>query len=168
MEGIRYPLALALAAIALSCAGCSRSRLARPEKDDKPTWVKPTWGPPAEGLQCRVRPARRVWKAQEALLFKVDLRNEGRRIFAFVSSEPLPVRSIIVDGRRHPLPRRSVRAGTTRPFAPGDELTDLTLTLPANVSASLSSGHHLVELVFAFEDVEVVSGPVSIEIVRGS
>ena len=168
MEGIKDPVALTLTAMVLFCTGCSRPKLVPTRKEEKPAWVKPTWGAQAEGVQCRARPARRVWKAQEALVFKVDLRNDGKRIFTFISSEPLPVRRVIVDGRAYPLPSQPVRAGTTRPFGPGDGFTELPLSLPPNVSASLSTGHHLVEIVLSFEDVEVVSGPVSIEIVRGS
>jgi len=164
VQGIKDPLVLALIAMASFCMGCARPSLIRPDKKkEEPVWIKPTWGMEAEGLQCRLRPARRVWQTQETPTFKVDLRNGGKRIFAFAACESLPVHRIIVDGRVRPWPSPPTKAGKNRPFAPGVEFTDLPLSL----SVSLSAGRHVIQVVLSFEEVEVVSNPVTIEIARG-
>jgi hypothetical protein len=148
--------------------GCARPAKAPAAREEKPAWIKPAWGPETEGLRCRLRPVRRVWQAGEAPVFKVDLRNGGKRVFAFVSSEPLPVRGVFVDDRARPWPRQATRAGKNQAFGPGAEFTDLLLSLPADMFASLATGRHVVQVVFSFEEIELASNPVTIEIVRGS
>ena len=150
--------------------GCARPRLTplapvtRPAKNA--AWSKPTWGPETEGLQCRLRPTKRLWQPDEAPAFRVDLRHRGKRIFAFDASASLPLRRVVVDRREYAAPSPGPGQGRLSPLEPGTELTNQPISLPQSVYVSLASGPHTIQVVFAFEDVEVVSNRVSIEVAR--
>ncbi|MBN2131427.1 MAG: hypothetical protein JW741_18140 [Sedimentisphaerales bacterium] len=157
--------------LAFLWTGCARHRLVplapvtRPAKNAT-AWSKPSWGPETEGLQCRLRPTKRLWHPNGDPSFKVDLRHRGKRIFAFDASEPLPLRRVVVDGREYPASSPPASQGRLSPLAPGMELTNQPVSLPRSVYASLATGPHTIQIVFAFEDVEVVSNRVAIEVAR--
>jgi hypothetical protein len=150
--------------------GCARhasrasvAQRAKPIRRAAPTQVE--WGPEAAGLQCRLRPVKRVFPAGESPAFKVDLRNRGGRVFAFVKTDQAPLEEFAIDGRWRPWPDRPPTDGKIVAFGPGVEFPDLPLTLPANAQSDLVSGPHVVQVAFSFEGIEVVSNPVEIEIV---
>jgi hypothetical protein len=121
------------------------------------------WGPAADGLQCRLRPIKRVCPAGESPAFKIDLCNRGGRVFAFLQSEQAPLDRFAVDGCWHPWPDRGPTNGKTLALGPGVEFSDLPLTLPPNAQSYLTPGPHVIQVAFSFEGVEVVSNPVEIE-----
>jgi len=95
----------------------------------------------------------------------VDLRNRGKRIFAFLSTDPIPVHEFSVDGRRYRLMSPSVvQGGHVQPLAPGVEFSNLPANLPGQVH--LAPGRHTVYISFQLEGIEVVSNPVGIEILN--
>jgi len=161
-----YAILIALVIVA-AATGCARhtsvARTARPVRRAAPAQMQ--WGPVAEGLQCRLRPVKRAYPAGERPAFKIDLRNHGGRVFAYVQNERIPLDRFAIDGSWRPWPDRKPTSGKILALAPGVELTDLLVTLPAGAHSHLPPGLHLVQVAFSFEGVEVVSNPVEIEIV---
>lgn len=151
-------------AVALFGVGCARHAARLAKLPEAAAWAEPVWGPSTQGLQCRLRPARRLWHLPEAPEFKVDLRNEGKRIFAFAASEQVPLHAIGVDGRWYACPRPVTAEGRARPLAPGAEFTGLPVVLTPDMDLPLAAGRHIIEVAFSFEGLEVVSNPVGIEI----
>jgi len=170
--GTKRAVLLIIGVLASLWAGCGRPSPAplgpapRPAKSDNAAWGKPSWGPEAEGLQCRLRPTKRLWHPGQAPAFKVDLRNRGKRIFAFAASASLPLHRVVVDGRDYPAPTLPPAEGRMAPLAAGVEFTNLPISLPRKVHASLATGRHTIRTVFSFEGVEVVSNRVGIEVAR--
>ncbi len=151
-----------LGLLLLAGPGCNRESKA-PEQWLVPARsITPTWGAPTEGLQCRIRPTKRLWEPEETILFKLDLRNGGKRVFAV--SEPVRAERIAVDGRWYPWPQGMAGTSKVQPLKPGAELADLSLILPQAGHLPLNSGQHHIQVVLEFEGIEVVSGPVGIEI----
>jgi len=111
-----------------------------------------------------LRPVKRLWSIDANPVFKLDLRNEGRRLFAFDISEPVQADRISLDGRWYRWPASQATAAKVRPFAPGTELADLNLILPRTSWLNLTPGYHDIAVAFVFEGVEVVSNRVGIEI----
>jgi hypothetical protein len=123
------------------------------------------WGPAAEGLQCRLRPVKRICAAGESPTFKIDLCNRGGRVFAFLGGEHAPVHQFSIDGRGRRWPARPPTDGKAQALGPGVEVLDLPVTLPADAQSLLTPGRHIIQFAFSFEGVEVVSNPVEIEII---
>lgn len=164
MRTFEYRLWIAVA-IAVTDVGCrTRHETAvvhRPmQQRIAPTEV--TWGPSAEGLQCRLRPIKRLVGEGESPTFKVDLRNQGGRVFAFVPGPQAPLYRFAVDGRWYPWPQRPTD-GKTQALGPGVEIADMPLILPVDTPSLLAPGWHTVQVAFSFEGVEVVSNPVEIQ-----
>jgi hypothetical protein len=156
----------ALSWVALFGAGCGRhveTPLTRPQP---PVRTGPAWGPEAEGLQCRLRPTKRLWNQGETLTFRLDLRNQGTRLFTFDAQEPIRADRIAVNGRWLRWPRPDTATAKLRPFAPGTEFRDLTLTVPPAMRLPLDPGRHDIRVAFVFEGLEVHSHPVAIEMAR--
>jgi len=112
-----------------------------------------------------LRPVRRVCPGGESPTFKVDLRNRGGRIFAFLCGEQVPLHGFAVDGQWRRRPSPAPVEGKVRALGPGVEILDLTVALPDEARTLLTPGRHVVQLAFSFEGVEVPSNPVEIEIV---
>ena len=70
------PIALLLAAQGCTATGPRQTA-------ERLAWGEPSWGPSAEGLQCRLRADRRDWLISETPVLQFDLRNDGKRTFAF-------------------------------------------------------------------------------------
>ncbi|HON90832.1 MAG TPA: hypothetical protein PK373_03450 [Sedimentisphaerales bacterium] len=157
---------LMVLAIAAGAAGCARhasvAPTARPVRKTAPTQMQ--WGPAAEGLQCRLRPVKRTFPAGESPAFKIDLRNRGSRVFAYLQNERIPLDRFAIDGSWRPWPDRRPTRGKVLALAPGVELTDLLVTIPPHGPSHLPPGLHVVQVAFCFEGLEVVSNPVEIEI----
>ena len=162
MSGPRDYILLASAVSALMCSGCVREPARRRGPSLDVAWSKPQWGPQSHGLQCRLRPAKRLWRAGQRPTFTVDLRNHGKRIFAFRSAGQISVHEFTVDGRRHRLADPPAAQFRIWPLAPGVEFLDLAVCLPEEVP--VSSGRHEVQVSFLLEGIEVVSNAAGIEI----
>jgi hypothetical protein len=164
MKTLRNAAPLTLTLLALLAVGCAQDVQTPLIRAEPPTQTTPTWGSQIEGLQCRLRPTKRLWNPQETITFKIDLRNRGTRLFAFDAREPIHADRIALNGRWYRWPQPEGAPAKVRPFTPGAELTDLTLTLPRNAHLPLGPGRHEVRIAFLFEGVEVRSNPVNIEV----
>jgi hypothetical protein len=122
------------------------------------------WGPDIEGLQCRIRPIKRLWRAKESLVFRVDFRNQGKRGFAMLDDGSVHAERVLVDGRWYSRPRIGAVGGKPRMLGPGDSLEDLPLSLSQEMAIPLSSGSHTIQVAFLFEGLEVVSNAIDLEI----
>jgi hypothetical protein len=170
----RYRILVALVVVAggLSCARhASRASVAQKPKPtqrkviQRATPAQLEWGPAASGLQCRLRPIKRVCPAGESPAFKADLRNQGGRVFAFLQGQQAPLDRFAIDGCWHPWPARPSVAARTLALGPGVEFPDLPATFPPNAQSYLTPGPHTIQVAFLFEGIEVVSNPVEIEII---
>ena len=123
-----------------------------------------TCGPASEGLQCCLRPDENVWQASERPTFKVDIRNGGKRIFAFPASQHLQLCRIFLDGRWYRWSGPAATEGQLRPLAPGWEFGDIPIILDEHFGIALGTGKHLVRVAFSLEGIEVVSNPVHISV----
>jgi hypothetical protein len=153
-----------LASLIFWCPGCKRSAKIPTRPPDRLVRAAPTWGPDTEGLQCRLRPTKRLWTAGETVTFKLDIRNQGKRLFAFDASQPVRAERVSLDGRWCRQPRPETAAAKVQPLAPGAELADLMLALPRTPRLPLTPGYHAVAVAFMFEGIEVVSNSITIEI----
>lgn len=124
----------------------------------------PDWGAPAEGLQCRLRPTKWLWLTGEAPTFKLDLRNQGQRLFAFDVREPIYPDRVAIDGRWYYRLQNRIHEAKIRPLEPGAEFADLTVAIPSEMDLPLGPGRHTIQVALDLEDISVVSGPVRIEI----
>ena len=157
----------ALMMVAATGTGCARHETMIRTQTHK-TIAAPAetqWGPLAEGLQCRLRPNKRVCPVGESPAFHVDLGNHGRRVFAFLRGDQAPVRRFAIDGQWRPWPGPAPTDGKVQALSPGAEILDLPATLPADARTLLTPGRHVVQLALSFEGVEVVSNSVEIEVV---
>lgn len=166
MEKVGHAALSALFLVGVVLAGCSReARLpGRRVSANRVVRSAPDWGAPAEGLQCRLRPTKRLWLAGEVLTFKLDLRNQGKRLFAFDVHEPIYPDRVAVDGRWYHRRQDRTNEAKIRPLGPGAELTDLTLAIPREMALPLGPGRHTIQVALDLEDITVVSEPVRIEI----
>ncbi|UCD52142.1 MAG: hypothetical protein JSW27_05795 [Phycisphaerales bacterium] len=164
MRKAGYAILVALVLLTLLGPGCRRSAQTPSRQSAPPVRVALTWGPEIEGLQCRLRPAKRLWNVDASPTFKLDLRNQGKRLFAFDTSEPVRADRIWLDGRWYRWPDDQTGTAQVQPFAPDTELTDLNLILPQASWLPLTPGYHDVAVAFVFEGLDVVSNRVSIGI----
>jgi len=164
MAALKSGIPVVLSIVLLSVAGCNRHETVRRQPSARLAPAEPTWGPQVEGLQCRLRPVRRLYPAGESPTFRIDLRNRGGRIFAFLRGEQAPLRGFAVDGQWRPGPNLAPVAGKAQAFGPGVEILDLSAALPAEARTLLTPGRHVVQVAFSFEGLEVPSNPVEIEI----
>lgn len=167
MKEVGNVVLLALGLFTLLGAGCARHVKTPLVRAQPPVRTGPTWGPEAEGLQCRLRPTKRLWNPGETITFRLDLRNRGTRLFAFDSAEPIRADRLSLDGRWYRWPHPDTAAAKVRPFAPGVEFSDLTLALPRTIRLPLQPGRHDIRVAFIFEGIELHSNPVDIKIADG-
>lgn len=165
MKQVGHTILLALLLFTLPGLGCRRSARTLPREPVPRVRLAPTWGPEIEGLQCCLRPVKRLWSVDASPAFKLDLRNRGKRVFAFDASEPICADRIALDGRWYRWPPAPAAAAKVQPLAPGTELTDLDLILPRASWLDLTPGYHDVAVGLVLEGIEVVSNRVTIEIV---
>ena len=156
---------LVVLAIVAGGAGCARHPAVARRHTQAVSPAEPTWGPTAEGLQCRLRSIKRIYPTGESPSFSISLRNQGRRVFAFPSGEQAPVHRFSIDDRWRPWPMHPPKGGKLQALGPGVEVSDLPVTLPEDARPLLAPGRHVVRLAFSFEGIEVVSNAVEIEIV---
>ncbi len=126
-------------------------------------FTAPAWGPNSQGLQCRLRPMKRLWRAGETPAFKIDLRNESKRIFPLACAPLWPYR-ILIDDQWRRWPSSGPTGTKIMPFGPGAEFMDLMVNLPKETARLLTKGRHVIKIAFLFEGIEVVSNAVEIEI----
>jgi hypothetical protein len=164
MTGMKYVALLIVGSSVALGAGCALRMPGQAGQTEGSTRAAPTWGPVAQGLQCRLRPVKRIWPAGEPPAFKVDLRNQGTRIFAFPRSQDIPLHRFCVDGRWYRWPTSAATETRVWPLAPKVEFPDLPVTLPQTVCGPLRSGRHTIQVAFVLEGIEVISDPVGIEV----
>lgn len=160
--GNRVVLVLVLGV--LLCPGCSHQTRTPARRVDRLVWTAPDWGSQTQGLQCRLRPTRRLWQSAETPTFRLDLRNQSRRSFTVDVCEPIRPDRVAVDGRWYHRRRDEIRPAKVHLLAPGVELSDLALVLPATMALPLGPGRHTIQIALDFEDLTVLSNPVGIEI----
>jgi hypothetical protein len=164
VRAFRYSIWIVLTIVAVSIGCRTRHAPVVRKPPQRITLTEITWGPVVEGLQCRLRPIKRSVAAGEAPAFKVDLRNQGGRVFTFLPDPQTPLRQFAVDGRWYPWMHRPTD-GRTQPLGPGVEIVDMPVALPVDTPSLLTPGWHTVQVAFSFEGIEVVSNPVEIEMV---
>jgi hypothetical protein len=166
MLDARNGVALLLCLLAVGGLGCV-GRLAEsaiPAKEREVAFTTLTWGSSSQGLQCRLRPAKRLWRAAETPTFRIDLRNRSERVFA-LACEPLRPDRISIDGQWRRWPDSGPEGTKMLPFGSGAELVDMVLSLPRETIRLLAKGRHVIRIAFLFEGIEIVSNSVEIEIV---
>lgn len=146
----------------LAGQGC-KSPLTKP-RPAASAWGEPTWGPSAEGLQCRLRAERRTWRLDETPTFDFDLRNGGKRTFAFWPAHKLELAEIEFDGKWHRWPRDVKTDSHVWPLAPGSQYNAVTIELDERFKIDIKPGNHIVRIAYQLEGVRVVSNPVGIKI----
>jgi len=151
----------ALLGLFLLCQGCNSLPMAA---DRRAAWGEPIWGPAAEGLQCRLWPDRRRWQTGETPSFKFDLRNRGKRTFAFWPAQKHQLARIEFDGRWYRWPEPVRIDSQVWPLPPGRRYEGVSLSLHKAFGIRPGPGKHIVRIAFVLEGVLVVSNPVGIEI----
>lgn len=164
MVGVGNRVVLVLVLGFLLCPGCSRQTRAPARRVDRLVWTAPDWGSQTQGLQCRLRPTKRLWQSGETPTFRLDLRNQSSRPFAFDVCEPIWPDRVAVEGRWYHRRRDEIRPAKVHLLAPGVELPDLELVLPATMALPLGPGRHMIQIALDFEDLTVLSNQVGIEI----
>ncbi|MBN2139345.1 MAG: hypothetical protein JW720_16195 [Sedimentisphaerales bacterium] len=149
-------LMVGLLAVLSAAPGCSRSLSGLSSSD---------WGPSAEGLQCRLAVERQTWRADETLSFSFDLRNRGRRTFAFWPRQKVELAEIEFDGKWYRWPRDVKTEGQVWKLGPGSQYYAVTIELDRQFGIDIRPGRHTVRLAYVLEGVRVVSNPVAIRIV---
>jgi hypothetical protein len=157
-------LLLILTLATLVGLGCSRQAKESVDLSGTAARAGVAWGPATQGVQCRIRPIKRLWRANETPLFTVDFRNRGKRVFAMPDDGSLHAQGIVLDGRWYSRPNRSVTEGKLRRLGPEDQLADFSLSLSRDLEIPLDPGSHTIKAVFSLEGLEIVSNPVRIEI----
>ena len=131
---------------------------------DSYAWAEPTWGEADEGLQCRLRPDKRIWHTGETLTFKIDIKNHGQRMFAFPSSQVQQICKIQFDGKWYRWPSPVTIDGSIWPLASGVQFEDIPIALHKQFGIKITPGRHVVRVALVLEGVQVVSNPVGIKI----
>jgi len=131
---------------------------------DRYAWAEPTWGEVDEGLQCRLRPDKRVWQTGETPTFKIDIKNNGRRMFAFPPSHIQQICRIQFDGKWYHWPNPIMIDGSLWPLAPGVQFDDIPIALHEQFGIKITPGRHIIHVAFSLEGVQVVSNSVSIKV----
>ncbi|MHC4741991.1 MAG: hypothetical protein ACYS8Z_08780 [Planctomycetota bacterium] len=163
---LRWKLFLALVmATVFGGSGCQPS--VTDTSSLKEAWGEPRWGPAVEGLQCRLRPERREWRLDERPAFSFDLRNRGKRTFAFWPAHKLELVEIEFDGKWHRWPRDVKTDSHVWPLAPGSQYNAVSIELDERFKIDMQPGRHIVRIAYSLEGVRVVSNPVGIEILSG-
>jgi hypothetical protein len=148
------------------CQGCDGPLRLPVAPSPASAWGEPAWGAAVEGLQCRLRPDKRIWQTDEVPTFKLDIRNRGERIFAFLPFQQAHLCKIQFDGTWHQGPEPPMAAGAVWPLAPGLDFHGLPVRLDDRFGLKRRPGRHIVRVSLSLEGIEVISNPVGIEIVR--
>jgi len=159
----KYCLA-GLFVLLLAGQGCKTSL--RKPRSAASAWGEATWGPAVEGLQCRLRAERRRWRLDETPAFNFDLRNGGKRTFAFWPAHKLELAEIEFDGKWHRWPSDVMTDSQVWPLGPGSQYNAVTIELDKRFKIKVKPGKHIVRIAYRLEGVRVVSNPVGIKIVR--
>jgi hypothetical protein len=155
-------LLLAPMALLLAAQGCTAT--APRQTGERLAWGEPSWGPPAEGLQCRLRADRRDWLISETPVLQFDLRNDGKRTFAFWPAQKTQLCEIEFDGKWRRWPDAVMIDSQVWPLAPGAQYNAVTIELDKRFGIKLAPGRHILRIAFTLEGVRVVSNSVGIKI----
>jgi hypothetical protein len=155
---------LAMAVVGSGCAEETKTPVKRPAGRVAPVEPADQWGPDVQGLQCRMRPIRTAWQAGESLVFRVSLRNGGKRSFALLDDGTVHAERILLDGRWYDRPLLGPVEGKFRLLGPGDQIGDMPLSISKEMALPLGSGLHTMQIAFLLEGLEVVSNSVEFEV----
>jgi len=144
--------------------GCKTPSAQLIASQDSYAWAEPTWGEADEGLQCRLRPDKRVWQTGETPTFKIDIKNRGRRMFAFPPSHIQQICRIQFDGKWYNWPGPVMIDSAVWPLAFGVQFDDIPIALHERFGIKITPGRHVVRVALVLEGVQVVSNPVGIKI----
>ena len=150
--------------LAAAVVGCNR--LPPGSQSAASAWGEPRWGPEVEGLQCRLRAERRKWRQDETPVFNFDLRNVGKRTFAFWPAHKVELAEIEFDGKWHRWPSDVKTDSQVWPLGPGSQYKAVSIELDERFKIDTKPGKHIVRIAYVLEGVRVVSNPVGIEIRR--
>jgi hypothetical protein len=162
---IRRLLKIAIVA-GLIGAGCDELKWPVKEAPRQlgPPVQKAQWGPDVEGVQCRIRPIKRLWAANEPLVFRVDFRNRGTRTFGILDDGAIHAERILLDGRWYSRPLLGMTGGKPRMLGPGEHLDGLSLCVSRDMAIPFEPGPHTIQVMFLLEGLEILSNPVDFEI----
>ncbi len=158
--------AILTASLAALLAGCAEELTSEQLALDADPWSEPVWGPPAEGLRCRLSAARRKWAADETPVLRCDLQNSGRRTFAFWPAHKHQLCRIEVDAVWHRWQHPEKIESQIWPLPPGSGYRGITIQPDKGYGIDLKPGRHVIRVAFTLEDVRVTSNPFGIEITR--
>ena len=160
---VRYNyFAVAVLALLLTSQGCKTLPLGSDSAGS--AWGEARWGPDVEGLQCRLRAEQRTWRLDETPAFSFDLRNRGKRTFAFWPSHKTELAEIEFDGKWHRWPIDVMTNSQVWPLAPGSQYNSISIELDKRFKIEVKPGRHIVRIAYPLEGVRVVSNPVGIKI----
>jgi len=145
-------------------SGCDSKLAEITSPDQKLAWAEPAWGPPAEGLQCRLKPEKRKWLASETPAFNLDVRNHGSRIFAFFPDHQQQLCRIRFDEKWYQWPRPVMIDSPVWSLPAQSRFENIRIRLLDQFGIDITAGKHIVRAAFYFEGIEVVSNPVGIEV----
>jgi hypothetical protein len=130
------------------------------------------WGESVDGVQCRLRADKLVWKAGETPTFKADVRNHGTRELIICRTQQTC--KLEFDGQFYE--HHEIRARSS-PFGPGKEYDDIQVSLyngwrvpRTDAPLKLVPGKHTIRIMFLPEPkdrgkpIRVISNRVEIEI----
>ncbi len=154
--------ALVIIAALLVAPGCNSPPQQRADDITLAAWAEPDWGRQTEGLQCRLRPARRDWLPGELPIFRADIRNQGKRSFAFLPDHGQQLSRVQFDGKWYRWPTPVAVDSPVWELSPGARFNDIIITLHERLNIDVTPGRHIIRVAFLFEGIPVVSNPVGI------
>ncbi|NQT18877.1 MAG: sigma-70 family RNA polymerase sigma factor [Planctomycetes bacterium] len=141
-------------------------------------FAEPPWGAPVDGVQCRLRPEKRVWRVGDVPKLKAEVLNQGKRDFDFLKSEAHF--EVQYDGRWYVHGAGEILSGN-KLFGPGKRYEGISIGLgnywcgkeDVKKRLQLAPGKHIVRVALddalvpkpAGEMIRVVSNPVEIEVI---
>jgi hypothetical protein len=97
-------------------------------------------------------------------VLQFDLRNGGKRTFAFWPAQKMQLCEIEFDGKWRRWPDAVMIDSQVWPLVPGAQYNAVTIELDRRFGIKLTPGRHIVRIAFTLEGIRVVSNPVGIKI----
>ncbi|MHC4559344.1 MAG: HEAT repeat domain-containing protein [Planctomycetota bacterium] len=129
-----------------------------------------SWGEAVEGVQCRLRADKQIWKTNETVTFKADIRNQGNKRWG-IGPERWKRKfcEVEFDGAWHSWPYPASVHLPDGVLQENHQFNDVLIPLDERLGGvNVTPGRHVVRVAFFREPVNpanrVVSKPVEIEI----